>query len=134
MTSSSRPAPPVSTRPPLLRVLVGLVLLEALLLVGWAAYLVWGLATAEATETAGAVGLVVIALGFAAGLGLGARALWHRRRAARAPLLVWQILQLAVGLPQIPSGTTWAGILLAVPAVVAVALLFHRDVVDAVVE
>ena len=116
----------------MLRALVVLVAVEVLLLLAGAAYLVRGLVTADATEAGAAVVLVLLALGLGAGLAACARALWHRRRASRAPLLVWQVLQLAVGVPQFGGGAVWAGLLLSVPAVLVLAGLFHRQVLAAV--
>ena len=106
-------------------------MLEALLLVAGAIYLVWRLLTSTATEAPAAVAEVLLALGLAAGLLACARALARRRRAVRAPLVVWQVLQLSVGLPQFSGGTTWAGVVLAVPAVLVLAGLFTREAVAA---
>ena len=102
---------------------------EALLLLAGAAYLVWGLFTQTATEAGAAVVLVLLAAGLAAGLLACARGLFHGRRAARSPVLVWQVLQLPAGLAQFSGGTLWAALVLTVPAVVAIAATFHRDVV-----
>ncbi|GAA4966163.1 hypothetical protein GCM10023225_06480 [Kineococcus glutinatus] len=108
--------------------MVALVGFEALLALAGAAYEVRGLLVSRATEPGAAVALAASALLLAVALVLGARGLLAGRRGVRAPLLVWQVLQLAVGLPQFGGGTTWAGLLLSVPAALVLAGLFSRDV------
>ena len=57
--------------------------------------------------------------GWAAGLLLCARGLLRRRRWARAPLVITDLLLLAVGVPLVQgAGARWAGVLLVVGAVV----------------
>ena len=124
-----RPGPAVT--PAVLRAVVAGVGLEVVLLLAGTAYLRAGLVTSEATEEPAAVGLVLFALAFAAGLAVCARALWQRRRWARSPVLVWQVLQLSVGVPQF-GDATWAGLLLCLPAAAVLAGLFSRDVTSAV--
>jgi hypothetical protein len=63
--------------------------------------------------------LVVLLLAWAAALVLCARGLLHRRRWARAPLVLSELLLLAVGIPLVQGdGARWAGVLLVGGAVV----------------
>ncbi|GAB7193273.1 hypothetical protein NUM3379_39820 [Kineococcus sp. NUM-3379] len=111
---------------------MALVVAEVVLLLAGAGYLVWGLLTRDATEVGAAVALVVLTLALAAGLSACARGLWRRRRWSRTPVLVWQVLQLSVGLPQFSGGALWAALLLTLPAAAVIAAVFRRDVVAAV--
>ncbi|WP_369070626.1 hypothetical protein [Kineococcus terrestris] len=76
-----------------------------------------------------AVGLVAFAALFAAGLGLCAWGLHQGATWARSPVLVWQVLQLAAGLPAFGGGAAWLGALVAVPAVLVIVGLFLPPVV-----
>jgi len=115
-THSTQPAtdPP---RTPLLTAIGVVVLLEALLLVGAAVYLVQGLVAQGSQAPIAVVSLVVLALGFAAGVAFCGRGLLQRAAWARSPVVVWQLLQIAAGLPAFNGGTPWLGVLLVVPAV-----------------
>lgn len=111
-------------RPPLLTVVGVLVVLEGIVLVAAAAYLVHGLVTEPATEPVAAVFLAVMALGFAAALVFCGRALLQRASWARSPVIVWQVLQLAAGLPAFSGGAAWIAVVLVVPPVVVLVGLF----------
>ena len=85
---------------------------------GYAVSLAVGSVTQVATERGAAIALAVIAVLLAAGLAVAARASWRARRAARAPVVVWQILQAALAYDALQARSEW-GVLLLVLAVVA---------------
>lgn len=89
---------------PLATVLVVLVL-EGLALIAVAGLAVRGLVAGQAQSVGLTVGVVVLALGVATLLGAAARALAAGRRWGRAPALTWQLLQLAVAVPGVRSGS-----------------------------
>lgn len=101
---------------------------EGLLLVAAAVYVVHGLVTEPATEPVAAVFLAVMALAFAAALVVCGRALLQRAGWARSPVVVWQVLQLAAGLPAFSGGAAWVGVVLVVPPVVVLVGLFVPSV------
>ncbi|MCI2239768.1 hypothetical protein MO973_37635 [Paenibacillus sp. TRM 82003] len=111
-------------RSPLLTAVAVTVVLEAVLLVAGAAYLVHGLLVEDATEPVAAVVLALTTLAFAAGLALCAHGLLQRAAWARSPVLVWQLLQLAAGWPAFSGGSPWLGVLLVVPAALVLVGLF----------
>lgn len=115
-------------RPPLLTVVGLLVAFEGLLLVAAAVYVVHGLVTEPATEPIAAVFLAVMALAFAVALVFCSRALLQRAGWARSPVIVWQVLQLAAGLPAFSGGAGWIGLVLVVPPVVVLVGLFVPSV------
>ncbi|MFB9378694.1 hypothetical protein ACFFKU_06365 [Kineococcus gynurae] len=121
------------SRPPALTVVALLVVLEALLLVAAAVYEVWGLVRApeEAFDPVAAAALAAMALLFAAGLLLCARGLRDCASWARSPVVVWQVLQLAVGIPAFGAGVWWAGVAIGLPAVLTLVGLFLPSVVAA---
>jgi hypothetical protein len=106
-----------------------LVLIEAVVAVGYGGYLAVESVVGTATERGAAVALAVSALVIGLGLALLARALVRRRRAARAPLVVWQLMQIAVGYPALESAW-FVAVPLVVCAVLVIACLFVPDVVD----
>lgn len=98
------------------------------MLVAAAGYVVHGLLTETATEPVAAVFLAVMALVFAAALVLCGRALLQRASWARSPVVVWQVLQLAAGLPAFSGGAAWMGVVLVVPPVLVLVGLFLPSV------
>lgn len=115
---------PDGGRPLLLRVALGLVLLEA---VGLAAFGLWTfveLATAGFADAGMSIGVTVALVGFAALLVAAARALWLGRRWGRGPVVTWQLLQFAVGASAIGANPWWATYVpMAVALVVVAGLL-----------
>ncbi len=73
--------------------------------------------------------LIGCALAAAAVLALSARALARGRRAGRAPIATWQLLQLAVGITMIGTDERWWAIAAAVMALAILALLVSPPVV-----
>ena len=131
----ARPVPSQPSRPgggdrrsPLLTLLGVLVLLEAVLLVAGAAYLLHGLLVEDAAEPVAAGFLVVTALLFAAGVAFCGRGLLQRATWARSPVVVWQLLELAAGLPAFSGGAPWLGLVLVLPAAVVLVGLFLPSV------
>jgi hypothetical protein len=126
-TRASQPAtdPP---RTPLLTAIGVLVLLEALLLVGAGVYLVQGLLVEGSQAPIAVVSLVVLAVAFAAGVAFCARGLLQRATWARSPTVVWQLLQIAAGLPAFTGGSPALGAVLVVPGVLVLVGLFLPSV------
>lgn len=126
----------VSTRIPTARLVVAVaVLLEALVVVAYAVYLgVEGLRAPSASRI-GDLFLALTTVLIGAGLGLVARAVVQGRRGARAPVLVWQVLQMVVAAPaafgrQDALMPVWAGVPLVVLCVVAGLGITRHDVLD----
>ncbi len=108
-----------------LRLLLLISTLQAVALSGFAIFLVVELFIANPDSWASAIFLTLIALGFAGGLWAITRGLWQGRSPARSASLVWQVLQLALGLASddgVFARFDIAAVLI-VPAVVAMALL-----------
>ncbi len=103
------------------------VLLEALVAAAYGVFLAVETVVATATERVAAVFLVVIVLALAASLAFLARLVLAGRRAARAPLLVWQVLQLAIALPAV-TARWYVGVPLVLLAVVAGLGVLRSDV------
>lgn len=76
---------------------------EALLVAGYGVYLAVETAMAPATEPAAAAVMALMALGLAAALAAMAVSIMRRRRWARVPALVWQMLQASVAVPALPT-------------------------------
>lgn len=86
-------------------VVVVTVAIEAAVAAAYGVYLGVESVVAEATERLAAVVLTLMVLGLAAALAALARAVSHGRRRARAPVLVWQLLQASVAVPAL--STRW---------------------------
>jgi hypothetical protein len=84
-------------------------------------------------STVSAVALAVCAALAALGLAFVARGMLRSAHWTRAAAIVWQLVQALVGLDafQGPQSRPDLGSLLLVPAVVALVLLFRRDVAEA---
>jgi hypothetical protein len=100
---------------------------EALLVGGYAVVLAVDAVTQRAAEAGAGAALAVTAAVLCLGLGLVARAVHRARRAARAPIIVWQILQAAVAKEALSAGSLW-GVVLIVLAAVAVVGAFWPGV------
>jgi hypothetical protein len=117
-----------SRRSPLLTLVGVLVLFEALVLVAAAAYLLHGLLVEDAAAPVAAAVMVGTALVFAVAIGFCGRGLLQRATWARSPVVVWQLLELAAGIPAFSGGSPWIGIGLVLPAVVVLVGLFLPSV------
>ena len=118
-------------RPPLLVAVVVLVALEAALLLGVAA--VYAVRAVAGLADPLLVALVTAALAVVIGgfLLLASRGLWRGRRWARAPVVTWQLLQLAVSVQAVGGGARWGGGVLLAASVAVLAGLFTPAVVRA---
>ena len=115
-------------RSPLLTLIGVLVLFEAVVLVAAAAYLLRGLLGGDVTAPIAAAAMVGAALVFAVAIGFCGRGLLQRATWARSPVVVWQLLQLAAGIPAFSGGSPWIGVALVLPAVVVLVGLFLPSV------
>ncbi len=121
-------AAPGSPRTPLVTVIAALVGFEALLLLAGAAYLVHGLVVEGSRAPAAVISVVVLAVGFAAAITFCARGLLALAAWSRSPLVVWQVLQVAAGLPAFNGGSPLLGLVLVLPAVAVGVGLFLPSV------
>jgi hypothetical protein len=109
------------------RILITTVGIEAVILGGYGLDLVIKSATQKGTEAGAGFALAGMAVVLCAGLALVGRAAARGASRARAPIIVWQILQAAVAKEAISAGSAW-GPVLAVLAVVAVGGAFWPGV------
>ncbi len=113
-------------------VLVGIVLLEALSLVGMAIFYAVAIATGQATVSpAGAVFTMVLLALFGVGLGAAGVFLWRGYRWTRSIVLVVQLFAATIGFPTLTGGYVVIGLVILVPAAAAVFLLFSKPVFTA---
>ena len=103
-----------------------LVALEAVGLLAAALFFVVELGVADADDRVRASVAAVLTLLGAVGLGLVARGLFRRRRWARAPALVTNLLVLPVAFDLTRGGRWYVGVPLLLLAVVVLVLLFVR--------
>lgn len=118
------------------RVVTAAVVIEALVVVGYGMYLGVEAIVTPTGHRLAALFLAAMTVLFGAGLALVARAVAQGRRGARAPVLVWQILQAAVAVPAAYGASdallpAWVGIALLVLCLVAGLGVLRSDVVDA---
>ena len=111
--------------PAAVRVLAGILALEALGVGVVTVVLVVQTLTTPATSLVSGIALIVLAALTAVGLAAVAVATWRGRRWVRSAAVVWQIVQLGVGFYafQGEQARPDLGALLVVPAVVALGLL-----------
>jgi hypothetical protein len=114
-------------RPALRGVVALLVLIESFVVLCYGVFLAVETVTAAATERVAAGFLAAITIGLAAGLAVAARSVARGRRAARAPVLTWQILQIAVAAPAL-SARWYIGVPLIVVAIVTGVGALRQDV------
>ena len=117
-------------RTPLVILLVVILGAEAALMIGVSLFLLVELVTVPATSVATAVALLIACVIAAAWLVVITIAAWRGRPWTRGGALVWQFLQVAVGVGSIqgflprPDIATW----LLIPAIVAIVLLLTPSV------
>jgi hypothetical protein len=122
-----RPAVPV-----LLRVLSGVVLLEAVAMGVVAVLLLIEVVTTPAVSVATGIALAVLAALAAAWLVAMFLGLLRRRPWVRGAVFTWQFLQLAIAIGSFQQGgRADIGWLLLLPTIVAIALLFTPSVMNA---
>lgn len=108
---------------------VAAVALEALLLVAVAVFFAVEVVVARPSDPVLASAVAALALLVGVFLAACARALWFRRRWARAPVVTWQLLTLFAVLPSVLGASWWAALVLLVLCVVAGAGLLTPKVV-----
>lgn len=114
-----------------LRLLVAISALETLAVTGFAIFLVIELFIATPDSWASAIFLTAIVLGFAGALAAITRGLHRGVPAARSASLVWQVLQMALGLASDDGVFARYDIALAfgVPAVTAIGLILFSKTI-----
>jgi len=114
-------------------VLIGISVLETLALTAATAILIIELFIAEPDSYASAIFLTAITAGFAVALGVITRGLWRGVNSARSASLVWQVLQMALGLASDNGefGIPLVALALGVPAVTAIVLMLFNGTVRA---
>jgi hypothetical protein len=113
-----------------LRALVAaLVAVEAALLLAAAVVLLVASARSGQKNAGELIALAAIAIAVGLGLALCARGVLGGLRWTRAPVLTWQLLQAAVGMPVSTTSSWWAGVPLLALAVVVGVLIAGRQVI-----
>lgn len=126
---SSTPSSTGQPRPLQLLILVGIVLLEALVLLGLAVLYAVELAAGQAqTSPGGAVFTMVLLALFGVGLGFAGVLLARGYRWTRSAVLVVQLFAATIGLPTFTAGYVLYALLILVPAIAALVLLFTKPV------
>lgn len=113
--------PAAGTRPALVVALVAAAVAETGALLGLGGVYLGELADGRAAEPAVAGFAAGFALLVGAGLGFAAVGLWRGRRWARSPVMTWQLLQGAVAVSQLGSGSAVGAAAVGALAVAAVA-------------
>ena len=112
---------------PARRAVVAALVVEAVVVGGYGAFLGLETVIAEATERVAAAFLALFALALGAGLAGLARAVAKGWRGARAPVVLWQLLQASIAVPAL--GPRWyVGVGLLVLCVVAGVGVLRADV------
>ena len=101
------------------RILATTVAVEATVVGGYGIWLAVSSVTQRATERGAGVALAVAAIVLAGGLAVAVVTTVRARRAARAPIIVWQILQAALAKDALTERSPWGVVLIGL-AVVAV--------------
>jgi hypothetical protein len=127
------PGPAAAGRlPRAIQLAAGLALAEAAGFVVYGVALVVQAARGDRSSVQNVALLVVLVVGWGAGLVFAARGLLGRRRWSRAPLVVSQLLLVAVGLPLAEGPVArWAGVALVAASVLAVGALLTPAVTGA---
>ncbi|MGO4143754.1 hypothetical protein AB4Y77_01600 [Paenarthrobacter sp. YAF11_1] len=119
-----------SHRPRGVAVISAVVLLEALALMGAAAWYAYELLTGAPVLTFwGAVFTLGLLLAFSVWLFAVGHYLFRGYRWTRAAALVAQLFVLTIGFPTLTGGLVLAGLAMIIPAVAAIVFLFHKDVI-----
>jgi len=105
-------------------VAVGVAGLEAAALLVYIAVIVVRAAAGDHTTWLNVLLLCLVLLAWAVGLAVAARGLWAGHRWSRAPLVVTELLLLAVSVSMVQGGLGWVGWPLVVGAVAALGALF----------
>ena len=124
-------ADPTPAKRPVAVIVISLVLvLEALALLGAAAWFVYGLMTQTPLSMSGAIFQLVLLLLLAGWLLAAGHFFFRGYRWTRAAALVWQLFVIVIAFPTFTSGLILPGLLLLLPAAVVLLLIFTRPVTD----
>jgi hypothetical protein len=126
MTAEQRPTPLV--------VAAVVVVVEAAGLLGYAVVTSVQALRGDRSTALGAALLAVLLVAWGAGLLVAARGLWRVRRWARSPVIVSELLLLAVGIPLIQGAGRWVGVLIVAGAVTALGAALSPSVTAALVD
>jgi hypothetical protein len=127
-------AVPDPSTPTALRVVAAVALAQVLGLVAYAIVVVVAAVRGDESSAGNAALLAVLVLAWAVGLAVAARGLVDRRRWARAPALLSELLLFAVGVPLAQNGAgiaRWAGVLLVVSGAVGTVAVLTPSVTAA---
>lgn len=122
MSTVSRPTPRA------VLTLTAIVGLQALVVFAFAVFFVVEIFLGSSPSVARAVFAAALVLLAAAALALTARGLWHGRRAARAPIVLAELLQLPVAWGLVQSGRGAIGWPVGAVALAALVLVFTKPV------
>ncbi|KUM41672.1 hypothetical protein [Arthrobacter sp. EpRS71] len=126
--TSNRPG--AAHRPVGIVVISVVVLLEALALLGAAAWYAFELLSGAPVLTFwGAIFTLGLLLAFSGWLFAVGHFLFRGFRWTRAAALVAQLFVLTIGFPTMTGGLVWQGLTMLLPALVAIVFLFQKDVV-----
>lgn len=124
-------ANPTPAKRPVAVVVISLVLvLEALALLGAAAWFVYGLMTQTPLSMGGAIFQLVLLLLLSGWLLAAGHFFFRGYRWTRAAALVWQLFVVVIAFPTFTSGLVLPGLLLLLQAAVVLLLIFTRPVTD----
>lgn len=131
MSQAPHDVPPSRTRPAPLTVALSLVAVEALV---FGVLAVTELLAVESSKLTMGLTTALFFVLYGVGLGVCAWAASRLSSWARAPIVLAQLIQLAVAWSFWGGETTWVAVGLAVVAVVVLAGIFHPDSLDALGE
>nr|WP_231707804.1 MULTISPECIES: hypothetical protein [Arthrobacter] len=106
-----------------------ILVLEALGLLGVAAWYIYNLLTATATSLGGAVFTLILVIVLAVWLLVVGHFFFRGMRWTRAAALVWQLFMIVLAVPTLQGGVVLVGLLLLVPAAAVILLLFTKPVI-----
>jgi hypothetical protein len=119
----------VPHRPATVLVAAAVLALESLAVLAVALWYISELLTVTPVSLGGAIFMIVLLVGVAAGLGAVAVNLYRGFRWTRAAAFVWQLLMLAIAVPILLSGQPLPGLALLQPALLVAVLLFTPKLV-----
>ncbi|WP_318242034.1 hypothetical protein [Arthrobacter gallicola] len=127
----SRPqdSPAPASRPAAVIIISVVLVLEALGLLGVAAWYVYNLLTATATSLGGAIFSLILIVAIAVWLLVVGHFLFRGMRWTRAAALVWQLFMIVIAVPTIQGGVVLAGLVLLLPAAAVLLLIFTKPVI-----
>ncbi len=107
--------------------------LEALVMYVATGFIIWAMATGQATAIVTDLVLVLLTGSAAVWLSFAARAILRRKRWARSAGVFWQLIQLAIAFGTLEASLLGA-LAIAIPSVLVFFTLFTKQVVDATSE